>query len=599
MPRMLGVAPRQTFCVYYNMIPDDSRNCKNLLESANKLHYNNRVKIVSKGDPPMKHTLLKRIVVIMLIFILAVGLVVPVGAAVTEYVDITYRAIKIKLNGEEITPCDAAGNTVEPFIMNSTGTTYLPLRAIGQALGLDVQWEPATNTVTLASGGEIKTGAGASGTTTGTKKVAITYRDIKVVLDGKQLELNNTAGVTVEPFIMDSTTYLPLRVIGEALGLEVSWDSATSTAILQKKSIDYSEWFINEYPDHAYLNGELIECYIKPWYEEMGIKFGFALITPESVGDWASYRDSLKEKMDVDNESDYIIYLYSGGYHGTFSGGSLSEIFKLAGLIEHTWGTGIDGIYQYFEELDTLLRGINFENTQNVTVDESFFSGTASSKNSDAINDVLKMDIWQKPSYSYVYEFDPETGAAVETDELQSVFAQTKLPRETKLAANISISYSYQTGEMVITAPETLSVVDKNGNILSAAIQNNNGMDENGLFVGTNGYTYDARQIMKQLLEIILPGESEEAYGALKEVFLLESYEDNMCKPSAVRWVDGHCVYISMNPSDHHLDIHIGEAGERTLCYSYKCGSRYDYNIPYVSYVGAENYIRAYELDRW
>ena len=175
----------------------------------------------------------KRIISMVLVIVLALSLCVPAAAAsTTENVAITYRAIKINLNGEEITPCDAAGKTVEPFIMNSNGTTYLPLRAIGQALGLDVAWDSATSTVTLSSGGKVITGAGAPGSTTGTQNVAITYRDIKVVLDGKQLELKNAAGTTVEPFIMGGTTYLPLRVVGEALGLKVSWDGASNTAIL-------------------------------------------------------------------------------------------------------------------------------------------------------------------------------------------------------------------------------------------------------------------------------------------------------------------------------------------------------------------------------
>ena len=58
-----------------------------------------------------------------------------------------YNNIKISLNGQTITPKDANGNTVEPFAIN--GTTYLPVRAVGDALGLDVDWDGETGTVTL------------------------------------------------------------------------------------------------------------------------------------------------------------------------------------------------------------------------------------------------------------------------------------------------------------------------------------------------------------------------------------------------------------------------------------------------------------------
>lgn len=58
-----------------------------------------------------------------------------------------YNNIKISLNGQYITPKDANGNTVEPFSIN--GTTYLPVRAVGDALGLSVDWDGNNTTVIL------------------------------------------------------------------------------------------------------------------------------------------------------------------------------------------------------------------------------------------------------------------------------------------------------------------------------------------------------------------------------------------------------------------------------------------------------------------
>jgi hypothetical protein len=49
------------------------------------------------------------------------------------------------VNGELITPRDGQGNVVEPFIHN--GTTFLPARAIAEALGQTVEWDGATQTV--------------------------------------------------------------------------------------------------------------------------------------------------------------------------------------------------------------------------------------------------------------------------------------------------------------------------------------------------------------------------------------------------------------------------------------------------------------------
>ncbi len=58
---------------------------------------------------------------------------------VSEMAEIFYSNIKIYIDGAEIVPKDANGNVVEPFIYN--GTTYLPVRAISNAFGKEVEWD--------------------------------------------------------------------------------------------------------------------------------------------------------------------------------------------------------------------------------------------------------------------------------------------------------------------------------------------------------------------------------------------------------------------------------------------------------------------------
>jgi len=66
-------------------------------------------------------------------------------------VQLWYNNIKIMLNGTEIVPKDANGKVVEPFIIG--GTTYLPVRAISEALGIKVEWDAKTSTVILTEPG--------------------------------------------------------------------------------------------------------------------------------------------------------------------------------------------------------------------------------------------------------------------------------------------------------------------------------------------------------------------------------------------------------------------------------------------------------------
>ncbi len=65
----------------------------------------------------------------------------------SDYVQRFYRDIKIALNGLILEPKDANGKDVEPFVID--GTTYLPIRAVAEALDLKVNWNDQTNTVEL------------------------------------------------------------------------------------------------------------------------------------------------------------------------------------------------------------------------------------------------------------------------------------------------------------------------------------------------------------------------------------------------------------------------------------------------------------------
>ena len=60
----------------------------------------------------------------------------------------------------------------------------------------------------------------------GTREISAAFRDIKIIVDGKQLS------TPAEPFFYNGTTYLPVRAVGEAVGKEVAWDNDTKTVTL-------------------------------------------------------------------------------------------------------------------------------------------------------------------------------------------------------------------------------------------------------------------------------------------------------------------------------------------------------------------------------
>ena len=73
---------------------------------------------------------------------------------ISETAELFYNNIKIYIDGGEIVPTDANGNVIESFTIN--GTTYLPVRAISNAFGKDVEWDGETQSVYIGKKDQTK-----------------------------------------------------------------------------------------------------------------------------------------------------------------------------------------------------------------------------------------------------------------------------------------------------------------------------------------------------------------------------------------------------------------------------------------------------------
>ena len=104
----------------------------------------------------------------LLMTVLLLSMCLTVSAAANRTIQVE-DGIKITLNGSAMTPRDATGKEVPVFLYN--GTTYVPARAISEALGLNVSFNSATRTVALTS----KNAGTTTGTTTGTGTAASGY----------------------------------------------------------------------------------------------------------------------------------------------------------------------------------------------------------------------------------------------------------------------------------------------------------------------------------------------------------------------------------------------------------------------------------------
>jgi hypothetical protein len=118
------------------------------------------------------------------------------------------HAISVRLHGKPL--------TMDQLPILGNGRTLVGLRAIGEALGANVSWSEATQTASVALG---------------TREVAVTVGSTRLTIreTGKADRLIES---DIAPVIAGGRTMVPVRVLAESLGLQVGWDPATRTVIL-------------------------------------------------------------------------------------------------------------------------------------------------------------------------------------------------------------------------------------------------------------------------------------------------------------------------------------------------------------------------------
>ena len=184
----------------------------------------------------MKHG--RRFVSFLLALVMICGLMVNAGAAESQEEISAYLSydITVTYNGEAQTMTDAAGNPVYPVSYN--GTTYLPVRAVSNMLGVTVEWDGAAQAVILSDSTDGRTVAGNGGeksTASGQEEIkAYLAPGITVKYNGEVQTMTDAAGNTVYPVSYNGTTYLPVRAVSNMLGVAVDWDGETQTVLLSK-----------------------------------------------------------------------------------------------------------------------------------------------------------------------------------------------------------------------------------------------------------------------------------------------------------------------------------------------------------------------------
>lgn len=158
------------------------------------------------------------------------GIVSIANAAATNVTAQLNPGYTIIVDGVQQNFYNSSGSPVYPLVYN--GTTYLPLRAIGELMNKNVNWDEANLTVSLAG---TRTAAPTLGRLAPAKQQYVNAQlrpDFTIMLDGVRRSFTNSDGTYVYPLLYNGSVYLPLRAIGELMGKNVDWNGYTSTITL-------------------------------------------------------------------------------------------------------------------------------------------------------------------------------------------------------------------------------------------------------------------------------------------------------------------------------------------------------------------------------
>ena len=252
---------------------------------------------------------IKKVLCLLITMLLLVSVVTPVMAQ---------GPIKVIVGGKRIRL------DVWPDIINDR--TMVPLRAIFEELGADVDWNGETRTVT---------------STKGETTIKLTIDDPVMYVNGEEVALDSPA------CIVENRTLVPVRAISEAFDLKVEWDSDTRTVrvrvptVLQVESsynpkIEYDDygreiytentngsWCRRLYDD----NGNMTEYYSNgTWYKYEYNEYGDEIYFESSdywnksvyddKGNMTYYRDSdgFESRSTYDSRGNEVFYENTNGF---------------------------------------------------------------------------------------------------------------------------------------------------------------------------------------------------------------------------------------------------------------------------------------------
>jgi len=194
--------------------------------------------------------------------------------------------IRLLVNGDDIT------NLSRPVIKEDR--MLVPIRFVSESLGASVQWDENNRSVTIRRNND----------------------HIFMKIDSRLIQYNDGAQYQlsdVAPKIIDDRTYVPVRLVSNALGVGIHWDDSDRIVSIRSDEISEIEPFydvkINNLENGSEINGKTTVHYDLPnQYKKSTYKVKLLLLDPETSEGY------IKGIESVDSSS--ITYLPGHGDEG-------------------------------------------------------------------------------------------------------------------------------------------------------------------------------------------------------------------------------------------------------------------------------------------
>jgi len=126
------------------------------------------------------------------------------GVVTITTAPVAVKRVIVLTVGTDIVTVDGKATSVDAAPEIVAGRTFVPIRFIAETFGSTVTWIPATRSITIVLG---------------TTTIGLQIGNKTAVINGKIIALD------AAPYIKNSRTMVPLRVISESFGGDVAWDA--------------------------------------------------------------------------------------------------------------------------------------------------------------------------------------------------------------------------------------------------------------------------------------------------------------------------------------------------------------------------------------